>query len=211
MDDLKKSLRELTKQLENELEELENVRSSIDPDLIEITYDLKYPEEELHISIGNILGKLKDQALQLNKMSTTTTDISLSNHYLSDLKISTKRFQNLTKIIEEKRWQIKLLGNSSRDTQDDTHLSVLFRESKSLDNTIEMGSSVLATTQEVSKSLAYQKEKLQSSQDKVVRFAETIPGINLLLGRISRRKRFNAIVIGAAISICVCVTLIYVL
>ncbi|CAG9330549.1 unnamed protein product [Blepharisma stoltei] len=211
MEDLKKSLRGLSKDLENKFEELESIQNGLDPDSLEVSYDGKNPENEFERKVEEILAKIKEQAEEMNKIAASHIEISLSNQYLSDFRVNSKRFLAIKNNIQQKRWQQKLMGKGLKDSTDDSRLSILFREGRSLDNSIEMGKNVLATTQEVSNSLAYQKEKLTSASEKVVRFAETIPGINVLLGRISRRKRFNAIVIGVTISVCACITLIYVL
>jgi hypothetical protein len=42
---------------------------------------------------------------------------------------------------------------------------------------------------------------MMKTQTTVVTFAETIPGINVLLSKIEKRKRFNAIIFALAIAV----------
>ncbi|CAG9324203.1 unnamed protein product [Blepharisma stoltei] len=211
MENLKKSLKDLFRELDKKLEELEILQTKLDPDSIEVSFDAKNPEKDIEDSISRILSDIKTQAEQMNASASSSFDTTLSVQYLSDHKIYSKRFLTIKSNIQQLRWQQQLIGKSFKDSSDDTRLNVLFRQGRSLDSSIEMGKNILATAQEVSNSLAYQKEKLMSASDKVVIFAETLPGINVLLKRISRRKRFNAIVIGLTISVCTCITLLYVL
>ena len=105
-------------------------------------------------------------------------------------------------------WNKELIRNSK--VLDPNHLEILVSEGISLDNSLGISQNILESAQEVKVSLAYQKEKVLGTSDKIVRFVETVPGINGIIGKVSRRKRFNAIVIGVALFLCIMITLIYI-
>lgn len=207
MEELKKQARETEREIDQKLEDLEKLNTNIDPECTE-TEEAR-PEERLKSSITRLLSQLKKTATEMQEISSSKLDQTMSSQYLSSHESYNKRFIEIRKVIEYKRWQQELMGNQQAEGEMQK-VENLLREGRSLDNSLEMGQSVIKTAGEVFKSLAYQKTRLMASQDKLVRFAETIPGINTLLSRISRRKRFNAIVIGLAIAICGCITLLYV-
>lgn len=203
------NLRDLECKIENSLEELEKISFKIDPDIIEITMGSSDPEEMIESSVAMLLDEFKYTCDQLYTVASNGVEQSKCNQHQIVYKGFLKRFLSIKSNIQNKRYQQKLMGNHLRDRNDGDKVDILIKESRSLDTALEMGRGILAAANEVKISLAYQKEKLLSSQDKIVVFAETLPGINMLLGRISRRKRFNAIVIGLAISVCSCITVAY--
>lgn len=50
---------------------------------------------------------------------------------------------------------------------------------------------------------------MEDTGAKVVTFAETLPGINVLLSRIEKRKRLNAVVMAIAIAISIILLIIF--
>ena len=108
--------------------------------------------------------------------------------------------------IENKRWQQELLGKQFANG-DSSKTEMLLKEEQSLDGSLEASKNILAADNEVRVSLAYQSRKLNSTSEKIFQFAETLPGINYLMKKISSRKNFNAVVVGLAVAICVCIIL----
>jgi hypothetical protein len=143
---------------------------------------------------------------QLQHFSDTPAERSVSQHYLSTHNNYSRSFNELKKTIQEKRWQQQLFGQKLFN-EDTTKTEMLVKEEKFLDESLEIGKNILAAAQEVKVSLAYQTRKLNATGEKIVKFAEMLPGIGFLMKRISARKRFNAIILGLAVSVCVCIFL----
>lgn len=202
VDELKAQAREIERELDLKLEELEKISMSIDPECFEVASE-KNPEGLLQSSIDRLLNQLKYTAEQMLKTSESQLEKSMSNTYLQSHKASINRSATVKKSIENKRWQQKLFGQQFLNT-DTSRINLLLREEKTLDESLQISKTILATAHEVNVSLAYQSQKLNSTSDKIVKFAEIMPGIGYLIKRISARQKFNVIILGLAVSICIC-------
>ena len=205
IDELKAQARGIERELECKLEELEKLHSSLDPENFEVRFD-KSPEVLLQQLIDRLLSQFKYITEQMQKSSTTQIEKSLTATYLQSQKSAEKRYLSVKSSIENKRWQQQLLGKHLA-SNDSSKIDLLIREDKHLDESLEMGKNILAAAQDVRVSMAYQANKLNGTSDKIVRFAETLPGINYLMKRISSRKKVNAAVLGLATAICVCIVI----
>jgi hypothetical protein len=108
------------------------------------------------------------------------------------------------KRVDEAVLKKQLLG-SEPSTVDESFSDLLIKEERSLENSLAFTSGILNAASEVKSSLSSQKRSLEGVGDKIVRFAETLPGVNVLLRKVSRRKRLNAVVMSVAVSLSVCV------
>ena len=205
IDELKIHAREIERELEARLDDLEKIHLSINPDDIEVSSG-QYPESKLQVIIDRLLDQLKQISDQMNKESITQVEKSLTSTYIQAQKSSLQRYKTANKAIENKRWQQQLLGKQLINN-DNSKIDILLKEEKYLDESLETGRNILNTANEVRVSFAYQSKKLSSTSDKIVRFAEALPGINYLMKRISSRKKFNALVLGLATAICICIIL----
>lgn len=202
VDELKAQAREIERELDLKLEELEKISMSIDPECFEVASE-KNPEGVLQSSIERLITQLKYTAEQMLKTSESQLEKSMSNTYLQSHKTSLNRSLTVKKSIENKRWQQKLFGQQFLNT-DTSRLNLLIREEKTLDESLQISKTILATAHEVNVSLAYQSQKLNSTSDKIVKFAEIMPGIGYLIKRISARQKFNVVILGLAVSVCIC-------
>ena len=137
-------------------------------------------------------------------MNTKSTNNNYKTYQLFKLK---RRFVSFRNASEVKRLQKELIGNGNSNNS--TQIDILLSESRNLDNSLEAGRAIMAAAEDVKNSLSYQKDKVEKTSDKIVKFVETLPGISSLIGKISRRKRMNAIVIGIAFFICMIITILY--
>lgn len=202
MDELRKQYKEIEIDIEHRVDELEAICGALDPEYIEVTDSPKPPEEK----IKGLLSRLFDQMIktieEMSELAHSTLESSRASAFRSSYNTLLKRYRAISKLIEEKRWKQQLIGKQVSQP-DSTQMEYLIQEGKHIDTALEMASNVLLTAGDVRSSLSVQRTTLESTGDKLVNFAETLPGINLLLGRISRRKRLNAVVIGLTIAICV--------
>lgn len=203
IDELKSQARSTEKELEKHLETLEKIHSLLNPEDFEVVSD-KNPELILQQTIEHLLSQLKHTSEQMQKISATHVERSLSQSYIQAHKSGEKRYITVKNAIQNKRWEQELLGKEFVSGYNGK-IDLLIREEKNIDESLEMGKNILAAAQEVRVSMAYQGKKLNGTSDKIVSFAETLPGINLLMKRIGSRKRFNAIVLGLAVGVCVCI------
>jgi hypothetical protein len=203
VDELKAQAREIERELESRIDDLEKIHSAIDPDDIEVTIEKK-PEFVLENSIDRLLSQLKYVSDQMQKSSQTQLERSLANTYIQSQINACRRYSNLKKAIETKRWQQELLGKQIA-SEDNNKIDLLIREDKSLDGSLEMGRGILSAAHDVRVSMAYQDAKIKSTASKITKFAESLPGINYLMKRISYRKKVNGAVLGLAVGACICI------
>ena len=158
-----------------------------------------------------ILKGLKELQVVIDKaknISTTQHEEKYLRLYLSNANKLRARYCAVKKVDDERSMKKELMG-SSGDTLETTAIDILMKEGQSLDNSLGMTQAVLQSAQDVKMSLAYQKEKTLKTSDKIVKIVEMVPGISFLISKVSRRKRFNAIVIGITLFVCMLITIIY--
>lgn len=202
-DELKSQSKEIEKELEWNLEQLSVINQSLHPDSLEVTTE-KSPESSLISRSTILLNQLKDLLSSMQKSVQTPIEKSIVSSLTQSYSTSTKRLSDLKNSIQDKRWQQQLIGNQFSDI-DYTKTEILLKEEKYLDESMELSKNILASAKEVRVSLAYQSQKLNSTQEKITKFAQMIPGIGFIMKRISARQQINAIVMGLAIAICLCI------
>lgn len=208
MEDLKKQARETEAEAEAALNQLNDLMLNLEAGGLEVTDGQSLPEEKPFALIVRDLEKLRNLASEMSGIAVSRVDQAQVNRLSEVQQTLTKEFAKAKAAISTKRERSKLLG-ASRPQQDEEFTGLLLRENRSLDSSLAMTKAIIAQAGEVKDSLHSQKLKMQGAADKVVKFAETLPGINILLSRISRRHKLNALVIGLALAICFCITFIY--
>lgn len=194
METYRGKIRDLEKSIEKRVEVLEN--------------NLENPDEQVSlVGINKDFEEFKENLDKIKGMDISKHEQAYIKQYSSSFFRLKQRFTSISSAIEGKRLKKELIGTGN-DTNS-TQIDILLTESRNLDNSLELTHQVLNAAQEVKASLAYQKGKVTATSDKIVRFAETLPGISTLIGKISRRKRFNAIVIGLTLFVCILITLLY--
>mmetsp|Transcript_29386 Transcript_29386/g.52604 ORF Transcript_29386/g.52604 Transcript_29386/m.52604 type:complete len:200 (+) Transcript_29386:985-1584(+) len=157
-------------------------------------------------TIHTDLASLKDSLTQMQTLAKSRLAMSLSAQYHETYDSLKRELSTLLRLLEESTWKKQLLG-SGDSTVDESFSDILLREDRSIDSSLNFSSSILEVAQDVRNSLANQKKTLTRVGSNVVKFAETLPGINVLLRKISRRHRFNAVVVSVAVGVCLCLTL----
>ena len=84
---LKYEYREIEKELESRLEDLEKIFEAIDPDNFEVTSE-KRPEILLKTCVERLLEQAKQVCIQMQRVSTTHIEKLASNNYFKDQKIA---------------------------------------------------------------------------------------------------------------------------
>jgi hypothetical protein len=158
-------------------------------------------------SIEKSLNDLQELIEKSKNLCTTQHEEKYLKQYSNNASRLKKRAQSLRVSEESKKLRNELLGNS--EILETTAIDLLVQEGNSLDTSLGMSGSILQSAQDVKMSLAYQKDKVMKTSEKIVKFVEMVPGVSGLIGKISRRKRFNAVVIGLAFCICLIITVIY--
>jgi hypothetical protein len=208
MDDLKKQARETEAETEASLNQLNDLMLNLESGGLEVTDGQSLPEEKAFALITRDLEKIKQLAGEMSGIAVSRVDQAQVNRLSEVHQTLTREFAKLKAAISTKREKSKLFG-AAKSQQDEEFTGLLLRENRSLDSSLAMTKAIIAQAGEVKDSLHNQKQKMQGAADKVVKFAETLPGINILLSRISRRHKLNALVIGLALAICFCITFIY--
>lgn len=208
MDDLKKQARETEAETEAFLNQLNDLMLNLESGGLEVTDGQSLPEEKAFALIARDLEKIKQLAGEMSGIAVSRVDQAQVNRLSEVHQTLTREFAKLKATISTKREKSKLFG-AAKSQQDEEFTGLLLRENRSLDSSLAMTKAIIAQAGEVKDSLHNQKQKMQGAADKVVKFAETLPGINILLSRISRRHKLNALVIGLALAICFCITFIY--
>lgn len=152
------------------------------------------------------LEELKEDLAAMQSAAKTRLARSLADQYGETYHSLKRELATLLRLLEETVWKKQLLGQGYA-TVDESFSALMMREERSLDSSVTMTSGILDVAAEVRQSLSNQKKRIEKVSSNVVRFAETLPGVNVLLRKISRRQRFNAIVVSVAVAVCLCVTL----
>mmetsp|Transcript_13102 Transcript_13102/g.24494 ORF Transcript_13102/g.24494 Transcript_13102/m.24494 type:complete len:200 (-) Transcript_13102:13-612(-) len=192
MEDIKEAVRDKATSIEKLIIDLKK------------TLDKGDDSKPLIKTLNQELIEMKASVTKMQENATSRLTKSLADQYLETYNTLKRDAATVLKLLEEHEWKNKLLG-SDNTSVDESFSDLLLKEEKSLDNSLKTTSSILESVSEVRNSLSTQKEKVEGVGDKVVRFAETLPGVNILLRKISRRKRLNAIVISLAVTLSVCV------
>ena len=208
MEDLRRQARETESEIERQLEELRKVRTNIESESIEFIVDGEKPEQKIFKLIEHRLDQLKKTSEEMKEITSTKIEETYTRQLQSSHLALNKEYKQLKTNLDTKRYQQELMGNRAADSTDKSYTDLLLKESRGLDSSLNISRSIIDQAREVTNSLNRQKLKLEGTSDKVVRFAETLPGINVLLSKISRRKRFNSIVIAVAVTICLCLYII---
>lgn len=157
----------------------------------------------LSTQLDQNLTEMKTALASLQDAAKSRLAKSLADQYQETYNTLKRDAATIVKLAEETAWKNQLLG-SGQSTVDESFSDLLLKEERGLDNSLKTTSSILDTASEVRHSLSHQKRSLEGVGEKVVRFAETLPGVNILLRKVSRRKRLNAIVMSLAVAVCVC-------
>lgn len=75
-------------------------------------------------------------------------------------------------------------------------------ERRRIDNSHSMADNVLSQAYAVRENFGLQRETLSSINRRIVGVASQIPGMNSLMGRISSKKRRDAIILAVFIALC---------
>jgi len=208
MEDLRRQARETESEIEKQLEELRKVRTNIESEAIEFIVDGEKPEQKIFKLVDHRLEQLKKTSDEMKEISSSKVDETFTRQVQSSHLALNKEYRQLKSNLETKRYQQELMGNRTADSTDKSYTDLLLKESRGLDSSLSLSRTIIEQAREVTSSLQWQKLRLEGTADKVVRFAESLPGINVLLSKISRRKRFNSIVIALAVTICLCLYII---
>lgn len=187
-------LKEIERVIEKFLDGLENTEEEL------------WNEDEI-VNIQKYLDEFKENLEKMKGFCETKHEEVYYKQYLNSFFKMKRRFVSFRNASEVKRLQKELIGNGNSNNS--TQIDILLSESRNLDNSLEAGRTIMAAAEDVKNSLSYQKDKVEKTSDKIVKFVETLPGISSLIGKISRRKRMNAIVIGIAFFICMIITIVY--
>ena len=209
MEDLRKQARETETETEAALNQLNELMLNLESGGLEVTDGQSLPEEKTYALITRGLEKIKQLSVDMSGIAVSRVDQANVNRLTEIHQALTKEFAKAKAALNTKREKNKLMG-AGRSQQDEEYTGLLLRENRSLDSSLSMTKAIISQASEVKDSLHNQKLKLQGAADKVVKFAETLPGINILLSRISRRHKLNALVIGLALAVCFIITFIYV-
>ncbi|OMJ67226.1 hypothetical protein SteCoe_35669 [Stentor coeruleus] len=187
--------------MEAYLKKLKDLEKGVEKSIDKFEENIEIVEESSLATTAKQLEDFKEGLDKVKNLSTTKNEEIYVNQYSSSYANLKNRLKVIANSIEAKRFHKELMGEAS--DQNSTQIEILLSESKSLDNSLFLSQNATNKANEVISSLAYQKEKVLATSDKIVRFVESLPGIGNMIGKISMRKRFNAIVIGVAIFICI--------
>lgn len=187
--------------METYLNKLKELEKGIEKCVEKFEESTENSEESSIVTTGKQLEDFKECLDKVKNLSTTKHEEIYVKQYSNSYAKLKSRLMAAKNAAENKRFHKELMGGAS--DQNTTQIEILLSESKSLDNSLFLSQNIVNSANDVVSSIAYQKEKVLATSDKIVRFVETIPGIGNMIGKISMRKRFNAIVIGLALFVCV--------
>jgi Golgi SNAP receptor complex protein 1 len=98
--------------------------------------------------------------------------------------------------------------SSYRDRAGQAEAEYMLEERGRVDNSNNMADSILAQAYAVNDSFAQQRETLASIQRRITGAAAMVPGVNTLIGKISAKKRRDALILGSFMGV-VCLLFLY--
>ena len=208
MEDLKKQARETEAETEDALNQLNELVQNLDAGGLEVSDGQSLPEEKIYALISRGLEKLKSLSGDMAGLAGSKVEQAQASRLTEVQQNLSREFLKAKTSLNARRERSQLFGKTQHKP-DEEYTGLLLRENRSLDSSLDLTKNIIAQASEVKDSLHSQKMKMQGTSGKLVQFAETIPGINVLLSRISRRHKFNALVIGLALAVCMCITFIY--
>lgn len=133
-----------------------------------------------------------------------STNLSRHREILAEHRTTLTR---LTSSIKTARDRANLLSNirsdiSSGAHQPDAEADYMLDERRRIDESHSMVDGVLAQAYAVNESFASQREMLGSVQRRIAGVVGRVPGINEVMGRISRKRRRDGFILSGFIAFC---------
>ena len=155
----------------NRLKEIERVIEKF-LDGLENTEEELWNEDEI-VNSQKYLDEFKENLEKMKGFCETKHEEVYYKQYLNSFFKLKRRFVSFRNASEVKRLQKELIGNGNSNNS--TQIDILLSESRNLDNSLEAGRAIMAAAEDVKNSLSYQKDKVEKTSDKIVKFVETLP------------------------------------
>ncbi|KAI6365944.1 hypothetical protein MCOR25_005181 [Pyricularia grisea] len=173
-------------------------------------------ERETEAKLREILDKRENVIAQLTRLldsdsALTASAMKQSNLALLRDKLAEHRRElpRLRSRIQEARDRVNLLSNVRNDIDayrasnpEQAEAEYMLDERSRIDNSHGMADSVLSQAYAINDNFNAQRETLANINRRITLAASQVPGINMLIGRISAKKRRDGIIMGSFIAVC---------
>ncbi|TLD23130.1 hypothetical protein PspLS_07538 [Pyricularia sp. CBS 133598] len=173
-------------------------------------------ERETEAKLREILDKRENVIAQLTRLldsdsALTASALKQNNLALLRDKLAEHRRElpRLRSRIQEARDRANLLSNVRNDIDayrasnpEQAEAEYMLDERSRIDNSHSMADSVLSQAYAVNDNFNAQRETLANINRRITLAASQVPGINMLIGRISAKKRRDGIIMGSFIAVC---------
>ncbi|CAG7557025.1 unnamed protein product [Fusarium equiseti] len=173
-------------------------------------------ERDTEKKLEGLLEKRENVISQLNRLLDSDAALSASAMKQNNLSLLQKKFANhkkdlirLRSTTQEARNRANLLTNVRSDIDqyrqnnpEAAEADYMLEERNRIDNSNGMIDNVLGQANAVQDSFISQRETLASINRRITHAASQVPGINMLIGKISAKKRRDGIVMGSFVAFC---------
>eukprot|EP00742_Colponemidia_sp_Colp-10_P007347 GILJ01007908.1.p1 GENE.GILJ01007908.1~~GILJ01007908.1.p1 ORF type:complete len:265 (+),score=33.03 GILJ01007908.1:587-1381(+) len=170
--------------------------------------------EQLAASLGtdidHNLATLGNVTESMSRCVTSAATSALVQRYQDILQDYTREFSRIRSNINSYMKREELLrGARGRSSGLSSRTKELLRERAALDNSLSVADSVIDTARATRDNLTLQRQAFNNITDRLLQLGEALPGVNTLLGKIDKKKRKDAMIVGSVIAICTFATVIY--
>lgn len=173
-------------------------------------------EEETEAKLRETLDKRENVIAQLTRLldsdaALTASAMKQNNLTLLRDKLSEHRRElpRLRSRIQEARDRANLLSNVRNDIDayrasnpEQAEAEYMLDERRRIDNSNGIADSVLNQARAINDNFIDQRERMANINRRIKMAASQVPGINMLIGRISAKKRRDGIIMGSFVAVC---------
>jgi Golgi SNAP receptor complex protein 1 len=144
---------------------------------------------------------LTASALKQNNLARHREILAEHRRELQRIKSSISDARNRANLLSNVRSDIDAYHRSTNPAQ--AEADYMLRERGQIEDSHRMADGVLSQAYSINDGFNAQRETIASINRRLVGAASQLPGINTLMGRISSKKRRDAIILGVFIAMCI--------
>eukprot|EP01113_Clastostelium_recurvatum_P018119 TRINITY_DN2137_c0_g1_i1.p1 TRINITY_DN2137_c0_g1~~TRINITY_DN2137_c0_g1_i1.p1 ORF type:complete len:256 (-),score=44.17 TRINITY_DN2137_c0_g1_i1:83-799(-) len=205
-DKLKKEIR----RVEREIDASMNVLTSLSDRLQRSSDD--QVEHDTVLEVKACASQLEVLITELEHLNTSlsqapSTSLTVVQHHRDRMQDYTADFRKTKALVFANLERAQLFsGTSSRDKGSDVNINMesLMREHQSINSSHSAADDLIRQAQETNERLNDQRRTIRNTTGKVGSLGSQFGDIDALMGRISRLKNRNNLILGSFIAVCIC-------
>ncbi|CCE63507.1 hypothetical protein TPHA_0F00200 [Tetrapisispora phaffii CBS 4417] len=174
--------------------------------------DQSTEEKKLDTQIETLLGKTHDIIASLGNIvdenkNISTSKISQLQRHKEVYQEHQKNFRNIRSSIQQERNRLNLLFSVKNDIEQQRNFDTnedeyIQNEAARIDQSHNVVDDLISQAWETRDQIVSQSHLLNNTNNKIMQTLQRIPGLNVLIGKISTRRRKNAVILASVITFC---------